>query len=234
MNGDRWRVIVQAFAGAGTDGDGSDRDGGVQLCRVSQDLLGVSALAITMGTDRYRSRLCAADGLADEMDDLQFTIGQGPSIEASTTGQAVAVYSLDDAGDRWPAFAGPALLAGVCSVFAVPLRLGAASLGVLTLYETVPGRLHPTKLADAQLVADAVTHRIITMQTHAVPGELSDGLAGVELHLSQVHQASGMVSVQLEIGIVEALLRLRTHAYATSRPVAEVANDVIANRLRLQ
>jgi len=47
-----------------------------------------------------------------------------------------------------------------------------------------------------------------------------------------VHQATGMVSAQLDCGVDEALLRLRGHAYAAQRPIDEVAADVVAGRLR--
>ena len=42
-----------------------------------------------------------------------------------------------------------------------------------------------------------------------------------------------MVSVQLGVGLAEALVRLRAHAYAGDRPLADVAADVVARRLRL-
>jgi hypothetical protein len=52
------------------------------------------------------------------------------------------------------------------------------------------------------------------------------------LHRAVVHQATGMVSVQLGVSVEEALLRLRAHAYGSERPLGEVAEDVVARRLR--
>ncbi len=49
-----------------------------------------------------------------------------------------------------------------------------------------------------------------------------------------VHQASGMVAVQLDSTIAQALIRLRGYAYANDRPLAEVAQDVTARRLRFE
>jgi hypothetical protein len=34
-------------------------------------------------------------------------------------------------------------------------------------------------------------------------------------------------------GVTEALIRLRAHAFSNDRPLAEVAHDVIARKLRL-
>jgi hypothetical protein len=41
-----------------------------------------------------------------------------------------------------------------------------------------------------------------------------------------------MISVQLGVSLAEALVRLRAHAYAEGRLIAEVAADVVARRLR--
>ncbi|MFD0630267.1 ANTAR domain-containing protein [Catenulispora yoronensis] len=49
---------------------------------------------------------------------------------------------------------------------------------------------------------------------------------------AEVHQATGMISVQLGVSLAEALVRLRAHAWAADRLLADVAADVVARRLR--
>jgi hypothetical protein len=41
-----------------------------------------------------------------------------------------------------------------------------------------------------------------------------------------------MVSVQLDVPVAEALLRIRAHAFADDRAIVAVAADVVAGRLR--
>ncbi len=53
------------------------------------------------------------------------------------------------------------------------------------------------------------------------------------LHRPEVHQASGMVMVQLGVPIEEALARLRAHSFTVGQPLWEVARAVVAGRLRL-
>ena len=48
-----------------------------------------------------------------------------------------------------------------------------------------------------------------------------------------VHNAAGMVSVQQGISVTEALIRLRAYAFSNDRLLADVADDVVARRLRL-
>jgi hypothetical protein len=46
-----------------------------------------------------------------------------------------------------------------------------------------------------------------------------------------VHQAAGMISVQLDVSLHVALARLRAHGYSTGRPLLEVATDVVDRRV---
>jgi hypothetical protein len=40
-----------------------------------------------------------------------------------------------------------------------------------------------------------------------------------------------MVAVQLSVSLTEALIRLRAYSFANDRPIAEIAEDVVARRL---
>jgi hypothetical protein len=42
-----------------------------------------------------------------------------------------------------------------------------------------------------------------------------------------------MVAAQLDVGVAEALIRVRAYAFANDRPITDVANDVVSRRLRL-
>lgn len=73
---------------------------------------------------------------------------------------------------------------------------------------------------------------MLGMQAEAPPGMLGAELeAGSDFRFI-VHQASGMVSAQLDVSVGEALARMRAYAFADDRPLARVAEDVVARRLR--
>ena len=57
--------------------------------------------------------------------------------------------------------------------------------------------------------------------------------AGADFHFA-VHNAAGILSAQRGISVTEALIRLRAHAFSSDRLLADVAQDVIARRLRLE
>ncbi|SES07676.1 ANTAR domain-containing protein [Lentzea xinjiangensis] len=171
----------------------------------------------------------------EEIAELQVTVGEGPASEAMRQNQPVLVPDLADGWSerRWPAFAPAAVAAGVAAMFVFPLTLGAIALGALEICRDADGPLSPDELADALLFADTATALLLGRATSQAAPE-GDELWGTEpeRRWGVVHQATGMVSVQLGTDLGEAFLRLRAHAYLTGIRLSEVAADVVARRLR--
>jgi hypothetical protein len=173
---------------------------------------------------------------SERMENLQLLLGEGPRRDAFDTGSPVLADDLETVTwrERWPMFAVAAVQAGTRAVFALPLRAGALGVGVLDLYRDSPGHLAGQDLSDALDFADAVTDLLLA---EALPnGDSSDDHhGGTGNYLAQravVHQATGMVSVQLETGLEEAFARLRAYAFAQGHTLETVAGDVVARRLR--
>jgi AmiR/NasT family two-component response regulator len=122
----------------------------------------------------------------------------------------------------------------VGAVFAFPLRVGAVRIGAMTLYGLDTGPLGEERLADALTMADVIAHEILVIQSGATAGLLADDLAAVGEYRAEIHQASGMVSIQVDVSVADALVRLRAHAFSTGRPLRQVAADVVARRMRLE
>ena len=206
------------------------------------DVLGVDGVCAGIGTGPLGTVLAwGREKAGVALEDLQFTVGQGPGLEAIAAGAPVLVDDLAQHAARWPGFVPGALALPVRAVFAFPLRIGAISIGVLTAHRAAAGPLPPGRLADALALADAVglllLHRVPTGSgaEDAAP-ELGPrpGWAQPAIHRAEVHQATGMISIQLNVSLAEALVRLRAHAFALDRPIAEVAADVVTRRLRFR
>jgi GAF domain-containing protein len=229
MAGDRLRRVLAALS-AGGDGWSSAR-----LCQAGPQIVGVRGAGVMlMSGDIPRGSLCATDQVSQLIEDLQYTLGEGPCVDAYQQDQVVAEPDLaDPAKRRWPAFTPPALQAGVRAVFGFPLRAGTVRLGALNLYRDVPGPLTGDQHADALVVADVAARWVLEAQAGAPPDTVAGELeAGADFHFT-VHNAAGIVSVQEDISVTEALIRLRAHAFSHDRLLAEVAHDVIAHTLRL-
>ena len=168
------------------------------------------------------------DGVAGTMEDLQFTLGEGPCVECSSTGRPILQPDLARTGPgRWPGFSAGALEAGIRAIFAFPLRVGGISLGVLDLYRDRAGELSGAELTEALTFADAATAMLIHLQDRASRDSSGVGAIPVIEDRAEVHQATGMISVQAGVGMAEALVRLRARAFASERPILEVARDVL-------
>jgi len=178
--------------------------------------------------------LCATDEVSQLIEELQYSLGEGPCVDAHHQDKVVAEPDLaDPVTRRWPAFTPPALQAGVRAVFGFPLRVGTVRLGALNLYRDLPGPLTGDQHADALVVADLAARWVLEAQAGAPPDTVAGELeAGADFHFA-VHNAAGMVSVQEDISVTEALIRLRAFAFSSDRLLADVAEDVIARRLRL-
>jgi hypothetical protein len=226
--------LRELVAGLQADHEQGASPGG-RLCRACVDLLGVGSAGIMlMDDDGHGTSFGLSDPATRVVEDLQFTVGEGPGIEAHTSGRPALEPQLGDlAAARWPTFAPAAVGAGVLAAFGFPLRVGAIGLGALDLYRPRPGPLDGTQFGDAIAMADFVARAVITIQAGADPGELVGEMGDPRDLRSQVHQASGMISEQLGVGIGDALIRLRAHAYAEGQPIDEVARDVVGRRLRL-
>jgi hypothetical protein len=188
-----------------------------------------------MSGDVPRGSLCSTDEVSHLIEELQYSLGEGPCVEAYGEDHVVLEPDLaDPTTPRWLAFSRPAIEAGARAVFAFPLRVGSVRLGALDLYRDRPGPLSDDQLDDAILIADAVAQWILDVQADAPPGTVSKSLDdGADFHFA-VHNAAGMVSVQLDVSIAEALVRLRAAAFASGRPLDELAQDVIARRFRFE
>jgi hypothetical protein len=208
---------------------------GARLCRACIDLIAIGGAGIMLMDDEGNgTSLGLSDDLTRIVEDLQFTLGEGPGIDAHTAGRPILEPHLGDRlADRWPTFGPAAVDAGVLAAFGFPLRVGAIGLGSLDLYCPHPGWLNDAQMGDAIILADFIARAVITMQAGADPGELVAEMDNPRDLRTQVHQASGMISVQLGVGIGDALIRLRAYAYAEGQPIDEVARDVVDRRLKL-
>jgi hypothetical protein len=233
----RMTAVLALLGGDGTGGRGA---GPVSAAATgAAEALGVDGVSAGLGTGPQGVVLAwGLEKVGIALEDVQFTLGQGPGVDAVASGVPVLVPDLRGQQARWPGFVPGAGELEVRAVFAFPLRIGAISVGVLTAHRAAPGPLADGQLADALALADAVTvlllHRAPADTGAAVPeGSGPRPVWAVpETYRAEVHQATGMISVQLNVSLAEALVRLRAHAYGQDSPIAEIAADVVARRLR--
>lgn len=206
------------------------------LCRAAARTLSASGVAVSVTTDDgERAMAAASDGAAADVEELQFTLGEGPCRDAFSSSRPVLVADLSERSviGRWPGYATDVREHGVCAVFAFPMHAGVARLGTLSVYYGEPLVLSTEELARTLAFVDLATTTLLDGQTEIAEG--LDAELGHELtsYRGQVYQAQGMAMVQLGVGPSEALARLRAHAYANGRRLADVASDVVERRIHV-
>ncbi|WP_067565614.1 ANTAR domain-containing protein [Nocardia acidivorans] len=226
---------------------GSDADSapvhGERLCAAVIRVLPVDEAALTLAMpDNRWEVLGAVGGAAIRLADAEAVVGEGPGPEAHGAGSPVRVpdFGRAVAGGRWPLLAQwdrlPESLGSICSV---PLRLGAIRVGFLDLIDADALLDDVQSYTDAVRIADVITTVLLAALTPSPRNGIHDlnGLAlgpwwEQSVSARQIHQATGMVAVQLDSTAAVAYARLVGHAFATGATLAEIAAAVVARRLR--
>ena len=206
------------------------------LCERTVEVTGMSGAGIMlMSGDIPRGALCTTNDVSAIIEELQFTLGEGPCVDAYREDRPVLESDLlHPSVRRWVAFTGPAVEAGVRAVFGFPLQVGAVRLGALNLYCDRPGPLSDAQYGDALIVADITAQAVLVVQADASPGTLAAALETNSNFNYVVHQASGMVAAQLGSTVGQALVRLRAYAFGNDQSLTTVANAVVARTLRFE
>lgn len=210
----------------------SDRGRPRQLCEACVQVLAVARAGIAVQVaGPGLEKLCASDAVAQKLEWMQITVGEGPGVDAVVGGGPVLVADLA-ADSRWPVFVAEATALGVGAMYALPLQIGAIRVGVLDLYRDQASTLDSQDFADAVAVAEVVTALLLSKDQ---AGRIDESL-GVWWEqpstTREVHQATGMIVAQLGVSAREAYVRLQAYAYAHGRLLHDVAHDVVDRRLR--
>lgn len=187
--------------------------------------------------------MCVTGQASEQLAEVQLMLGEGPCRDVLASAAPVLAADLGDeqSSHRWPAFTPEARRLGAAAVYAFPLVIGAIRAGVMGLYRSAPGPLSSPQLGDCLLLADTVTVLLLDGLGGGGPAADGDGHgprpAGqppdLATHRAEIDQATGMLTVQLGVGVTEAFARLRAYAYTHDRRLADVAADIVARRLRL-
>jgi hypothetical protein len=211
----------------------NDREVAGQICRACVEGLDIDGAAISLfAASLPRETLYASDMTAELLEDLQFSLGEGPCMEAAVTGVPVLVSDINDTTDtsRWPIYAAAvAERASARAIFALPLQWGSTNLGVLDLYRLQPGFLSRVESDDVISVANMATLMLLGLRTDPGDEQAWDPTWG---RRAEIHQATGMVLAQLDLSATDAFARLRAYAFLEHRLLGDVARDVVARRLR--
>lgn len=206
---------------------------GESTCSPFLQELPVSGVSMSLGLRMdVQSIVAFSDEIAVRLEALQFDLGEGPTVDVIRSGTCRVAEDLQDDALRrlWPLSTIAAIGAGAGALFVFPLLVGTTAIGVVSLHSTtVRASWSASTLDSAERLTRSAAGPAIALATRTAREETGPSGASIELR-REVHQASGMVMVQLECSIEEATARLRARAFADDRTVGAVARDVITRR----
>jgi diguanylate cyclase (GGDEF)-like protein len=155
MRHDQLVTVLARFATTFAWG-ASTREGLEHVATQLGELLPVAGIGLLLVEDQGSRHLVASEDVRIRcVEGLPVALGEGPCLFVLDTGRHLAVPDL--AADRLvPAFAGPAVAAGIGAVFAFPLRHAGVRIGAIELYADHPVVLSRADLQGAQVLADVV------------------------------------------------------------------------------
>ena len=200
-----------------------------RLGEACRSVFAAEGVAITMsGTSMDRITLCSTNEVAQHLEDLQEVLGEGPSIDAYSTGRAVRMGLDVASGARWPLFVDAVrrdVTAG--SLCSLPMRAGPITIGVVSMYG-LRDIVLDEPLQNAMYLCDAVGSAVL----HD-PGVHGEGVPGESWsNRAQVHQATGMIVAELGVTVDDALALLRAHAFSDETDLEDIAALVVRRELR--
>lgn len=221
-------------------GAGRGQEVAARLCAACVEILDVDGAALSVMYDGTLSRsFGASDASSRELDELQFTLGEGPCLDSVSALAPVLVGDLDaSTGTRWPAFTEGARRHGVRAVFALPVAVASIQVGALDLYRNHPGDLGSADLEGALIAAELAALPLLDLMGIDLDAAVNDDTSTAWDELSaltrvEVYQAAGMLIAQLGVSAAEALVRLRGYAFVHNLTASEVAWQIIDRDLRL-
>ncbi|MFT7765607.1 GAF and ANTAR domain-containing protein [Clavibacter tessellarius] len=197
-------------------------------------LFDASAAGIIIGPDdRHLEVVASTSELSRLVGLMQLEAGEGPCVEAVTTGEVVSVASVAEIGERWPAFAALAEGAGYLSVHAIPLRLRGEVIGSLNLFREHEGALNEADATAAQALADVATISVLQERTIRDSTVVRDQLRHALDSRVLIEQAKGVIAHTHGVDMDEAFRLIRRHARNTSAAMPQVAEGIVAGRIAL-
>jgi GAF domain-containing protein len=203
------------------------------LCRPFLESLPISGVSITViSAGGAESTLCFSDEVAARIDEIHFELGEGPQWLAASSGRIVAINDLrSHAHPAWPVFGAAVAELPVGAIFSVPMKMGAVTVGVVTCYRDRPGELSWDQQISALRIASAIASTAVQHAMRTAAEDSPSEHSVTPALRREVHQATGMILVQLDATATIAYSRLRAYAFSQGETVQSVAHAVVTGRL---
>ena len=196
-----------------------------------QAIPGADGAGLTLLERDRPDTIVATAPFVSEIDDIQYSMGQGPCIKAAADGLPVLSGSIGGDG-RWPRFGGRVARMGVHSVVSLPLVTPDGVVGAMNVYahakDVFDDRSAELGMLFAVPAAIAVQNAHVLAQTRRLADQLQQAL----LVRGVVDRAVGILMSRSGGTETEAMQRLRELSQSEHRKLAVVAQSIVDEAVR--
>jgi hypothetical protein len=186
---------------------------------------GCDGAGVLIVEDGRPGTAAASNDTVAMVDQMQIEAGEGPCLDAATSGSTFYAHDLAD-DRRWPTFGPDAVSAGIRSVLAY--SLSAERLSALNLYALLPAAFGVTGRAQGQLFATLARLALDSASARAAASDRADHLVEALGTREMIGQAQGILMERERITADQAfdvLRRASQHMNVKLRDVAETLVD---------
>jgi GAF domain-containing protein len=192
---------------------------------------GAEGAGLTLLEESRSDTIVSTADFVAQIDDIQYSLGQGPCLSAVADGRIVLSGSLG-ADRRWPKFGSRVARLGVHSVVSLPLITDEGVLGAMNVYAHDKNAFTPDagRLGElfAVSAAIAVQNAQVLAQTKRLASQLQTALSSRGV----VERAIGIMMSRSGGTEAEALDRLRTLSQHQHEKLTVVAQSIVQEAVR--
>ena len=192
---------------------------------------GADGAGLTMLEENRPQTVVASAEFVREVDDVQYGLGEGPSLLAVETGVTQISGSLGGEA-RWPKFGPRVGRLGVHSALSLPMLLPDRVVGAMNMYARAKNAFGPESVRIGELfavpAAVSVRNALILAQSQRLSMQLQQALT----HRTTIDQAIGIVMSRTGVGPKEAFDRLRAMSQSQHVKVAEISRRLVEEAVR--
>jgi GAF domain-containing protein len=187
---------------------------------------GAMACGVTLQPGGQPRTVAASDQLANQVDEIQYGVDDGPCLDAMRTGE---VHYIRDLGgeDRWPAFSTAALGYGVRSCLSTPLRVEDVPVGALNLYAATTGAFDETAREQASAFAGYASGAVALALRLARQAQISADLQAALASRAIIDQALGVIMGQQRCTAQDAFAVLRRASQQRNVKIQAIAAAIV-------
>jgi hypothetical protein len=199
-----------------------------QMCaQVVHAVPGVDEATVTLLTDDQPSTVASTSDVVTGLDHDQYTVGDGPCLEAASSGKLVRV-SVADAAGKWPDFARDAAAAGFGSFLSAPLVVTEGYGGGVNCYSRAHGGFAELDEKLLDLYTSAVTPTLRVYCRYQQSRDTAEHLRVALQSRAVIDQAKGILMAIRQIGADEAFTLLVEQSQRENRKLRDLAVQLVS------